>query len=584
MAAPTVAGTPALTNDQTAGTSTPLTMPASITAGETLVAWCAHKAPITEAAISGWTLLIEADQPTGSNATLSVFYKKAAGGDTATMTTTTSTRVAAVVERISGAADPTVTAPEGAAATGQANSINPNPPSLAPAAGSKDYLFQCGFASSHGRITDTGAANGGVPTNYGSGQTSGPNNGTATNIGVGVANRALTTGSAEDPGTFTTTGTGVEEVTSATILIHPAAAGGTNWTATPSDTLGLTDARVFSQMHLYADVLGLTDARIIGRGTTLADGFGLTDSVSAVTVNNEQKADTLGLTDSISTTGVFARTQGDTLGLTDSATPTQGFSRSVDDGLGLTDSATPVSGTGASVSDTLGLTDSAQTVQGFNLSVADGLGLTDNITPEKSGGATDWTQDVDDGFGLTDDGSVTWNANHPNNDTLSLSDSTTTTGVYNRAVSDTFGLSDQATPSSTGANNVSVPDGFGLTDSATPQVAYQRSSADTLGLTDAVRKTEGHVQADTLSLTDVLTRQAVLVRSASDTLGLTDSVATESADTTIPTPGDVVIVDSASSGIVLGTTSGDGIAVSEGQNGAASVENSGDVVLVVADT
>lgn len=269
MASPTVAGTPATTNDQTAGTSTPITMPAGITAGETLVAWIAHKAPITEAAMSGWTRLIEADQPSGSNATLSVFYKKAAGGDTGTMTTTTSTRAAAVVYRVSGATDPTVTAPEGAAAAGQANSVNPDPPSLTPASGSKDYLFMCGFASSHGRITSA------VPTNYGDSQTAGPNNGTATNVGVGVADRALTTGAAENPGTFTTTGTGVEEVCSCTILIHPAAAGGTNfpldaqpgsYTLTGSVAGALASRIVNASPGSYAvtgSVAGLIAARLI---------------------------------------------------------------------------------------------------------------------------------------------------------------------------------------------------------------------------------------------------------------------------------------------------------------------------------
>jgi hypothetical protein len=179
----------------------------------------ASKAATGEAAISGWTRFLDVALTTGSGAALHGFWKKSDGTESGTvdMTTTTSTRVASVCYRIAGATDPTVTPPESAGTT-QANTVNPNPPNLAPAAGSKDYLWFALFASSHGRITSSVPAGG-----YGDSQTTGPNNGTATNIGIGVADRAATAAS-EDPGTFTTTGTGVEETAAATVVVHPAAA------------------------------------------------------------------------------------------------------------------------------------------------------------------------------------------------------------------------------------------------------------------------------------------------------------------------------------------------------------------------
>lgn len=455
MAAPTVAGTPATTSDQTASLSHSVNLPASIAAGETLVVVVASKALTGEAAITGWTRFADVALVTGSNASLHAFWKKATGseGATATLTfTTTSTRVAVIAYRVTGATDPTVTPPEATTAS-LANSINPDPPSITPSGGPKDFLIFAGFSSSHGRITSA------VPTNYGSGQTAGPNNGTATNIGGGVAQRALTAATTEDPGTFTTTGTAVEETASVTIAIHPAAAGGTNWTATPSDAFGLTDARTFARSKGVADTFGLTDTRVLGQMRALQDAFGLTDA----------------------------------------RTPSRGIGQAVADVLGLTDGTTRTSGKGVSVADAFGLTDARRFAR---LSVladalgltdarsfarllvrADLLGLTDLATPTLTGGGTAWTRSPADAFGLTDARAFTLAYRRTVADAFALTDTRTFARGYARALADLLGLGDAAIPVLTGAGAITeLPPFDSLNSGATDSEEQGRTSTTGAGV------------------------------------------------------------------------------------------------------
>jgi len=236
MASPAVA-TKTGGNNDTLQSSHTVNLPASIAAGDTLLVFFGHKdaAGATPGFPGGWTVLGEIENAAGSLACLCPAWRKADGteGASITVTTTNTTRQAHCSLRITGAADPTVTAPTTQAGATLANTNVPNPPNCNPGV-SKDYLFVAAFVSSAGRITSTD------PTNYThSSQTNGSNSGTTTAAGVGVATRQLTA-SSDDPGTFLTTGGSTEETASQTIAIHPAAAAATSllWPP-PNPTLNL---------------------------------------------------------------------------------------------------------------------------------------------------------------------------------------------------------------------------------------------------------------------------------------------------------------------------------------------------------
>lgn len=220
MASPAVGTTNSGFRDTTA-TSHTISYPASaISAGDTLLCFFAHKDTANGATYpAGWTKFNEILFATGSGAALAPGWRKADGtedGTTFSITTVVAARMAYTIMTITGAADPSVTAPTSQAGATLANTVNPNPPNCNPAV-SKDFLFLAAMASSHGRVSTA------VPTNYTLVANGGSNSGTATAIGTASAWRQLTA-SSDDPAAFTTGGTAVEETCSQTIAVHPAAA------------------------------------------------------------------------------------------------------------------------------------------------------------------------------------------------------------------------------------------------------------------------------------------------------------------------------------------------------------------------
>lgn len=223
MASPTVDGSNS-GNNQSAATSQTANLPASgMGAGKLAIILVSHSDTTSgQVTITGWTRFFEALNTAGSIACLTGFYRWLDGseGSSVSVAFASSSRIAYASYVFGGAQNPATQAPEATTGTTN-NTATPDPPAITPTGGSKDYLFLAAFASSHGRITSA------LPAGYGTSVGSGPNNGTTTNKGIGSGSKAVTA-SSENPGTFTTTGTGVEETGYATIAVHPgpAAAAG----------------------------------------------------------------------------------------------------------------------------------------------------------------------------------------------------------------------------------------------------------------------------------------------------------------------------------------------------------------------
>jgi hypothetical protein len=216
----------------TAGTSHTVTLPTA-TAGQLLLILLDKGS--TSATVNAHGSLTELLDEASANG-LYIAYRWMDGSEPAsyTLTTSANTRSAVLAYRISGAANPASVAPQiGTTATG--TSATPDPPASAAPPSSKDYLF-IAFAGMAGEEADDDTWGNTPPTNY----TPSPPHQKAcgiagSNLGglILSAERALTTGSAENPGTF-----GVD--TSAawraqTVTVHP----DLNVTATPT-TLALT--------------------------------------------------------------------------------------------------------------------------------------------------------------------------------------------------------------------------------------------------------------------------------------------------------------------------------------------------------
>jgi hypothetical protein len=216
MASPVVEGT-AETAVSTAGTSHAITLPASIASTDlVLLTMEIGSTSATLNALTDWTELLDEAVAHG----LKILYYSGAGvPGNPTFTSSAATRSATIAWRISGAEVPATQAPQiGTTATG--TGTTPNPPSVTPTGGSKDYLFIAMFGRDGEEADDDTWATA-APTNYTPTTPLQKACGVAgTNLGgmVAAASRQLTAAS-DDPGTFTAaTGNWRAQ----TIAVHPA--------------------------------------------------------------------------------------------------------------------------------------------------------------------------------------------------------------------------------------------------------------------------------------------------------------------------------------------------------------------------
>jgi hypothetical protein len=265
----------------TAGTSHTVTLPTA-TAGQLLLVLL-DKGSVS-ATINAHASLTELLDEASANG-LYIAYRWMDGSEPSTYTLTSSanTRSAVLAYRISGAANPASVAPQiGTTATG--TSATPDPPASATPPSSKDYLF-IAFAGMAGEEADDDTWGNTPPTNYTPSPPRQKACGTAgTNLGglILAAERALTTGSAENPGAF---GVDVSAAWRAqTVTVHP----DLNVTVTPT-TLALTTTPnaptvAVSDHQLVTPTTASLTLSAFAPTVTASDHQSVTPGVAALTI------------------------------------------------------------------------------------------------------------------------------------------------------------------------------------------------------------------------------------------------------------------------------------------------------------
>ena len=228
MASPVVEEAIESANPTTAATAHTVTLPTATAGQLLLIIGDKGSTAATVTDTLGLTELL--DENLANGLYIAVLQMDGTEPASTTLTTSAATRFPTIAYRISGAEDPGTTLPAlGTTATG--TSATPDPPASATPPSSKDYLF-IALAGMAGEEADDDTWGNTPPTNYTPSPPRQKTCGTvSTNLGglILSAERALTTGAAENPGTF---GVDVSAAWRAqTILIHPAAA--VNQTPTP---------------------------------------------------------------------------------------------------------------------------------------------------------------------------------------------------------------------------------------------------------------------------------------------------------------------------------------------------------------
>lgn len=211
MAFPSVAGTPAGSQNANDAASFTPTMPSGITVGEGLLAFVAVDGNPTvtiDTAVSGlnWTEI--AAQANGSTVRGHLYYKVAEGSDALKINFSVNEKASVLIYRISGGGTPTATANNG-------TSTNSDPASHSPAGGAQDYLW---FAARMGDATAIATA---APAGYAN--LLSEQGASASASSVSVADRQLNAAS-EDPGAVTSAN---EQWVCMTVAVPPAAGGAT---------------------------------------------------------------------------------------------------------------------------------------------------------------------------------------------------------------------------------------------------------------------------------------------------------------------------------------------------------------------
>jgi len=220
MASPTLAATNK-TDGSSAATNKVCNLPATIAPNDLLLLCLRSAGADTHVTPTGWTSLFLNDTSDASDDSFSLWYKLATASDvglgTVTVNGSASVKFASISWRVTGHANPSDQAPQFATLVVGTNTT-PDPGTVTPTGGSKDYLFLW-LGSWDGEQTTPPAAP--LPTNYTSsvGASSGTAAATTTNCQCATASRQATA-SSENPGTWTIS-VAPTGWTATVVAIHP---------------------------------------------------------------------------------------------------------------------------------------------------------------------------------------------------------------------------------------------------------------------------------------------------------------------------------------------------------------------------
>lgn len=206
-------------NISTAADPVNVNLPSGISSGHLLIMLTRVPNATNVTTPSGWTALVS-NSADGSGDKTCIFYRKADGSETSPLSVDLSaaSRMAAICWRITGAEDPATQAPE-LSTQAQANSDTPDPTTVTPTGGSKDYLFLW-LGGWQGEQTSPPTGN---PSGYSNpqGADTGIAGASGNNCRVAGASKQATA-SSEDPGSWTISV--ADDWRAYAMAIHPGAA------------------------------------------------------------------------------------------------------------------------------------------------------------------------------------------------------------------------------------------------------------------------------------------------------------------------------------------------------------------------
>lgn len=312
-------------------TSHTLNYPSGVASGDLVVAHAVFDASPSVTWASGWNSLYSAAH-SGSSIGNEVHWREADGTEGASITVTTGASEADSWEmfRVTGAEDPDTQAPELAAFDSTSDSTTPDPPSLTPTGGAKDYLWLV-FAGN-----DTGNQSYSVFP-YASNNIDEGGGNTGNDVSTGACSTTSNAASL-NPGTFTIGAS--RPSTAITLAVHPVGAGSTV-EASISESVDLADAYAAAgfMRGAVAEPVDLNDSNtaILTSVAAISEAVDLGESWAVIAQVIAATSENVDLGDSWTTGGLVAAALSENVDLASTFASAVIASASVSEQTDLTD-------------------------------------------------------------------------------------------------------------------------------------------------------------------------------------------------------------------------------------------------------
>lgn len=293
------------------------------------------------------------------------------------------------------------------------------------------------------------------------------------------------------------------------VLNVPAAASGTNYTATPADNEGITDSA----------------AQVVSSVRTAGDSEPITDSAALVASSVRTADDAEGITDSASAVASVVRTADDPVALSDDTEVTFTGGTVFGPSEWGTDDATLADPQNITVTpgDPLGITDTTEQVASVVLAYGDAVGLADGVTVDQGGVIYDPSE-----WG-TADANLAGTLVRTPDDPVGISDQTIVYLTGEGGFLPSGWGTANVTLVAPGAYVVNVGDPVGISDTPNQQeIDFVYTQDDAEGITDAVSVTSSSgerfiTSADSEGITDAVSVVFNGIETVADFLAITDS-------------------------------------------------------------
>lgn len=342
-------------------------------------------------------------------------------------------------------------------------------------------------------------------------------------------------------------------------------AGGTDYTRSVSDNVGITDSiflvldyritltesegitdtltLAINKVISFADNVGITDvlSTSVGRIISFADNVGITDTISSVVGIIVSLADSIGITDTVATAREIYKTILDSVGITDTLTTARNIFKTFTDNVGITDILNIAIDKVISIADSVGITDTINSIVKITVSLSDTVGLTDTISKVLNYARTiSNTEDITDilskigtfkrtftaSVGITDILNISVGRIISIADTVGITDTIATARNLYKTLTNSVGITDTFTK--VVGRIIFLSDSVGITDTLATAREIYKTLDNTVGIVDTIVTARGIfiTLLDNIGITDTIDAIVKIVVTLSDDVGITDTIAT----------------------------------------------------------